>query len=187
MAFDIREIQTQLEAAPIVSPYSHDLALAIICDTFRLAKVRPPSRADWGALEDQARSPLWREQVVMLAHVLVSSALRQETVQALTKNDDATTLLQRFFQDVAPLTAEMIRSNTFRREEFLRKWVRVVGGECKGESPKGSVARIEQLDYRKAEAEMRRAEEARKKEADKRQQALREAEQRATEARGWRE
>lgn len=50
MAFDIREIQTQLEAAPIVSPYSHDLALAIICDTFRLAKVRPhPARtgAPW--------------------------------------------------------------------------------------------------------------------------------------------
>ncbi len=187
MAFDLREIQTQLDAAPIVSPYSHDLSLAIVCDTFRLARVRPPSLADWGELEQRARSPLWREQVVMLAHVLASSSLRQETALTLQRSDDATTLLQRFFQDVAPLTAEMVRSNAFRREEFLRKWVRAVGGQWQGESPKGSVSRLEQLDYRKAEAEMRRAEEARKREADKRQQALREAEQRAADARGWRE
>ncbi|AKQ69777.1 hypothetical protein A176_006689 [Myxococcus hansupus] len=187
MAFDLRELQTQLDAAPFVSPYPHDLSLAIVCDTFRLAQVRPPSLADWTELEQRARSPLWREQVMMLAYVLTSSSLGQETARTLHKGQDATTLLQRFFQDVAPLTAEMVRSNAFRREEFLRKWVRAVDGEWKGESPKGSSSRLEQLDYRKAEAEMRRAEEARKLEADKRQQALREAEQRAADARGWRE
>ncbi len=187
MPFDIPELRNQLAAAPIVSPYSHELALAIICDTFRLANVRPPSRQDWSALEDRARHALWREQVVMLAHVLAGSALRDESAKALRKSSNASHILQRFFDDITPLTAEMVRSNAFRQEEFLRKWVRALDGQVLNESTKESSKRLDQLDYRKAQDEMKRAEAARKKEAERREQLLREAQQREAEARGWRE
>lgn len=187
MLFDIPTLRKQLAAAPIVSPYSQELAVAIICDTFRLANVRPPSRADWTALEQRAPSPLWKEQVVMLAHLLSGSALRDDSAKALRKNADAASILQRFFEEVAPLTAEMVRSNGFRQEEFLRKWVRAVGGDVLNESAKESAQRLDQLDYRKATHELKRAEHARKKEAERREQLLREAQQREAEARGWRE
>lgn len=187
MRFDVQTLRQQLAAAPIVSPYPHELAVAIICDTFRLANVRPPSREDWTALETRARNPLWREQVVMLAHLLAGSALRDDSAKAMTKNTEAVGVLQRFFDDIAPLTAEMVRSNGFRQEEFLRKWVRAVGGEVLNESAKESAKRLDQLDYRKAQQELKRAEEARKREAERREKELREAQQREADARGWRE
>ncbi|MCE9668807.1 hypothetical protein LY474_13365 [Myxococcus stipitatus] len=188
MVFDIKHIQKQLGETPLVSPYSHDLAVAIVCDTFRLANLRPPSRQDWGDLEKRARSAaLWREQVMMLAHVLTATSLRAATAETLRRNVDATTLLQRFFTEVEPLTAEMIRSNAFRQEEFLRKWVHVVDGQVKDESAKESAARLRQLDYRLALQEMERAEKARKLEAERRARELQEAAARATDARGWRE
>ena len=187
MRFDIPTLRKQLAAAPIVSPFSHELSVAIICDTFRLANVRPPSRQDWAALEKRANHPLWKEQVVMLAHLLAGSSLRDDSAKALTKNAEATTVLQHFFDEVAPLSAEMVRSNAFRQEEFLRKWVRALGGEVLNESAKESAKRLEQLDYRKAQQEMKRAEEARRKEARRREELLREAQQREAEARGWRE
>lgn len=187
MLFDIPDLKKQLAAAPIVSPFSHELSLAIICDTFRLGNVRPPSRQDWTSLEQRARHPLWREQVVMLAHLLAGSALRDQSAKVLRKSSDATAILQRFFEDITPLTAEMVRSNAFRQEEFLRKWVRAVDGQVLNESAKESAQRLDQLDFRKAQQEMKRAEEARKKEAERREQLLREAQQREAEARGWRE
>ncbi|MCK8501388.1 hypothetical protein VZQ01_17860 [Myxococcus faecalis] len=188
MVFDVKDIQKQLTAAPIVSPYPHDLAMAIVCDTFRLAGLRPPSRADWEDLERRAKQgALFREQVVMLAYALTSSSLRADTVASLRKNVDTPRLLRGFFLEVEPLTAEMIRSNAFRQEEFLRKWVHAVDGQVKDESPKESAARRNQLDYRTALREMERAEQARKKEADRRAKELQEAAQRATDARGWRE
>ena len=187
MHFDIQTLRKQLAAAPIVSPYPHELAVAIICDTFRLANVRPPSRQDWAALEQRARHPLWKEQVVMLAHLLAGSALRDDSAKAMQKGTDATTLLQRFFESITPLTAEMVRSNGFRQEEFLRKWVHALEAQVLNESAKESAKRLDQLDYRKAMQEMKRAEDARKKEAERREELLREAERRAAEARGWRE
>ncbi|NMO16092.1 hypothetical protein HPC49_38775 [Pyxidicoccus fallax] len=187
MRFDIPLIRKQLASVPVTSPYPHDLAVAIICDTFRMANVRPPSRQDWAALEDHANSPLWREQVGMLAHVLASSSLRETTAQVLVKSANATDILQRFFANIAPLTAEMVRSNAFRQEEFLRKWAHVVGGEVKDESPSQSTQRLNQLDYRKAQQEMVRAEEIRRKEAEQREKMLAEAARREAEARGWRE
>ncbi|QSQ21065.1 hypothetical protein JY651_38610 [Pyxidicoccus parkwayensis] len=187
MRFDIQNLQQQLATALIVSPYPHELAVAIICDTFRMANVRPPSLQDWQSLETYARHPLWREQVQMLAHLLAGSALRDGSAKAMGKGTESMNLLRRFFEDIAPLTAEMVRSNGFRQEEFLRKWVRAVGGEVLNESPKESAKRLDQLDYRKAQQEMKRAEEARKKEAERREQLLREAQQREAEARGWRE
>ena len=187
MLFDIQNLRKQLAAAPIVSPFSHELAVAIICDTFRLANVRPPSRQDWTTLEDRANSPLWREQVVMLAHLLAGSALRDDSAKALRKDAEPLRILQRFFDYIAPLTAEMVRSNGFRQEEFLRRWVDVLDGQVLNESAKESAKRLDQLDYRKAQEQMKRAEAARKQEAERREQLLREAQQREAEARGWRE
>ncbi|MFP2903611.1 hypothetical protein ACLESD_00760 [Pyxidicoccus sp. 3LFB2] len=187
MHFDIQTLRKQLAAAPIVSPYPHELAVAIICDMFRLANVRPPSRKDWLAIEEHANSPLWREQVVMLAHLLAGSALRDDSAKALGKDANASSILLRFFEDISPLTAEMVRSNGFRQEEFLRKWVRALDGQVLNEAPKESAKRLDQLDYRKAQGELKRAEAARKKEAERREQLLREAQQREAEARGWRE
>lgn len=188
MAFDIKDIQKQLSAVPLVSPYPHDLSVAIICDTFRLAGLRPPSRADWASLEHISKAAgLWKEQVGMLAHVLTSSSLGEDTARALREDADPRMMLQVFFTRVEPLTAEMVRSNAFRQEEFLRKWVHAVRGQVKDESTRDSDARLKQLDYRTALKEMERAEEARKKEADKRLKELQEAEKRAADARGWRE
>lgn len=187
MRFDIPLLREQLASVPITSPYSHELAVAIISDTFRLASARPPSRQDWAELERRAGSPLWKEQVGMLAHVLAASSLREVTASVLQKNANANAILQRFFEDVAPLTAEMVRSNAFRQEEFLRHWVRAVDGEVLHESAEASAKILDRLDYRKAHHELRRAEEARRKEARRREELLREAEKRAAEARGWRE
>lgn len=187
MAFDLAQLREQLAAVPLASPYPHDLAVAIICDTFRLGNVRPPARAVWGELEQRFHHPLWKEQVGMLAHVLASSSLREETVQMLRPGFEAKGMLERFFGSVEPLTAEMVRSNAFRQEEFLRKWIHAVGGQVKGEKPKESEQRLEHLDYRKALKDYGRAEAARKAEAEKRERMLQEAAQRAADARGWRE
>jgi hypothetical protein len=187
MRFDIPTLRKQLAAAPIVSPYPHELAVAIICDMFRLANVRPPSRQDWTDLKQRTHHPLWKEQVVMLAHVLAGSALRDDSAKALRKDSNATAILQRFFEEIVPLSAEMVRSNAFRQEEFLRKWVRALDGEVLNESAKESAKRLDQLDYRKAQDELKRTEHARQQEAERREKMLQEAERRAAEARGWRE
>ncbi|WP_342377988.1 hypothetical protein NVS55_01570 [Myxococcus stipitatus] len=188
MVFDIKDIQKQLSAVPLVSPYPHDLSVAIICDVFRVAGLRPPSRADWAGLEHASKAAgLWKEQVGMLAHVLTSSTLGEDSSQALRKDADPRVLLALFFTRVEPLTAEMVRSNAFRQEEFLRKWVHAVQGQVKGETAMESDARLKKLDYRAALKEMERAEEARRREADKRLKELQEAEKRAADARGWRE
>jgi len=187
MAFDLAQLKQQLTAAPLVSPYAHELAVAIICDTFRLANIRPPARTAWEAFRQRFVSALWQEQVAILAHVLVSSSLREETVRTLKPPFDAVVALGRFFEAVAPLTAEMVRSNAFRQEEFLRKWIHEVGGQVKGESTQEAQRRLEHLDYRKAVKDFERAEAARKAEAQKREQMLKEAAQNAADARGWRE
>lgn len=187
MLFDIPTLRKQLAAAPLVSPYSHALAVAIICDTFRMAMLRPPVKADWKDLEDRGHHALWREQVGVLAHVLTATSLRDWTVTALKKDAKALDLLLRFFQAIEPLTAQMVLANAFRQEEFLRRWVEAVGGQVLNESARESAARLEQLDYRKAKAELKRAEEARQKEAEQRAKKLAEAAQREADARGWRE
>jgi hypothetical protein len=186
--FDIPLLQKQLSAAPIVSPYAHDLAVAIICDTFRLVDgVKPPTLADWRDLEQRYKHALWKEQVAMLAHVLVSTSLREQTVGTMRGGANTRKVMEVFFDSIEPLTAEMVRSNAFRQEEFLRKWVVAVDGQVMNESVRDSAARLEQLDYKKATYELRRAEHARKKEAEKREKAIAEAEKRAAEARGWHE
>ncbi|WP_233587440.1 hypothetical protein [Corallococcus sp. CA049B] len=187
MAVSIPHLREQLAATPIVSPYPHDLAVAIVCDTFRLASQRPPSQAEWAKLEQRLKNPLFQEQVGMLAHVLVSSDLRKKTVLYLTADRTPQARLQQFFEEVHPLTAEMIRSNAFRQEEFLRKWLAAVGADVEGETEAESKRRLKDLDYRQAVTDLRKVEEARRKEADRRQEMLQEAQRKEAEARGWRE
>jgi hypothetical protein len=187
MAFDLAHLRKQLAASPLVSPYPHDLAVAIISDTFRLANVRPPSRKTWEEFASLFNHALWEEQVSILAHVLVSSSLREETARTLKPRFDAERALRGFFNTVKPLSAEMVRSNAFRQEEFLRKWIHAMDGQVEGESAKESQRRMDHLDYRKAVQDFERAEAARKAEAQKRENMLKEAAQNAPDARGWRE
>ncbi|MCY1032958.1 hypothetical protein OV207_15915 [Corallococcus sp. BB11-1] len=187
MAFSLAHLREQLAASPIVSPYPHDLAVAILCDTFRQGSQKPPSQAEWEKLEKRVKNPLFREQVGMLAHVLVSSDLRKKTVLYLTADRTPLARLQQFFEEVHPLTAEMVRSNAFRQEEFLRKWVSALGADIEGETEQESKRRLKDLDYRQAVTDLRKVEEARKQEADRRTKMLQEAQQKDAEARGWRE
>ena len=186
MAFDLEAIRGELQGAPLASPYPFELSASIINDTFRMALVRPVSKKQWDGWKRKGHE-LWGEQVVMLAHALASTSLRAETVRTLSPSFDAAVGLQRMFELIEPLTAEMIRSNRFRQEEFLRKWIACVGGQIAGEKARFSKQRVEQLDYRKTLAEYKKAEVARKKEAASRAKALREAAQREAQARGWRE
>lgn len=188
MPFDLARIRAALEGAPLSSPYPLDLSIAVVNDCLRMGNSRPIPLERWTRWEKQGWK-LWPEQMGMLAHFLNSSPeLRQETVRLLAQpNLDAAAALESFFKLTAPLTAEMIRSNAFRQEEFLRKWARVLSGAIAGESEDESAKRLAKLDYAQTLVEYERAETARKKEAEKRQKALEEAAKRDTEARGWRE
>jgi hypothetical protein len=186
VAFDLAKIQEELKAAPLASPYPLDLAVAIVCDAFRMAHVAPPPAARWKEWR-KASHKLWEEQVGMLAHLLATTSLRAETVAALKPKFDAAKQLEGFFEAIEPLTAEMIRSNAFRREEFLRNWVALVGGAIAGEGARESKRKLDQLDYRKTLKEYDRAEKVRKSEAERRAKLLKEAADREAYARGWRE
>jgi hypothetical protein len=186
VAFDLGAIRDALAASPLASPYPFELSAAIVNDTLRMALARPPSKQEWTAWRRQRRK-LWEEQLGMLAHALAVSSLRQETVAALPPGFDALRELPGFFDQIEPLTAEMIRSNRFRQEEFLRRWIARVGGAVAGERARQSRQRLEQLDYRKTLAEYAKAQSARKAEAAKRAAALRAAAEREAQARGWRE
>lgn len=189
MAFDLGKIRSEVQAAPIPSPYPADLSIAIVNDSFRMAGIIPLSEEKWRLWTGRGRpNPLLVEQIGMLAHFLAMTSLREETVRALNAPPfDVEKALAGFFEAIAPLTAEMIRSNAFRQEEFLRKWIDGVGGTIEGETPKVSKKRLDQLDYRKTVTEYNRAEKARKAEAARRAKMLQEAAQREADARGWRE
>jgi len=186
VAFDLGAIRDALGAAPLASPYSFELSASIVNDTLRMALARPPGKKQWSAWRSQ-RHKLWEEQLGMLAHAMAVTPLRQETVAALPPGFDALRELPGFFDEIEPLTAEMIRSNRFRQEEFLRRWIARVGGAIEGERAKQSRHRLEQLDYRKTLAEYKKAQKARKAEAASRAAALRAAAEREAQARGWRE
>ncbi|HSB60745.1 MAG TPA: hypothetical protein VLI67_03430 [Vicinamibacteria bacterium] len=188
MAFDLRRIQAEAQAAPLASPYPLELSVAVVCDCFRLAGLVPPSAKGRKRAAAGGKAPLREEQTGMLAHLLATTSLRDETVRALGgRRVDVTKALADFFGAIAPLTAEMIQANAFRREEFLRRWIESIGGEVAGEGSAESAERIEQLDYRRTLAEYDRAEKARKDEAERRARLLKEAADREAAARGWRE
>jgi hypothetical protein len=129
------------------------------------------------------------EQLAMLAHSLTMPALRAESVRALiaSRPADLGPRLERFFDEIWPLTAEMMRANSFRREEALRRWALVCGAEVTGETGAQSRQRLEELDYRTALVEYEKAEKARQEEAERRAEALRKAQEAEAAARGWRE
>lgn len=188
MGFDLARIQREVGGQPLLSPVPLDLTAAIINDLLRMAGAVVIVDAAWERWPRDA-APLWAEQAGMVAHLLAVTSLRAATVEAIRGLADAKPLarLRAFFSAVEPLTAEMIRSNVFRREELLRRWIEAWGGVVDGETPKQSALRLGQLDYRKALREYERAETARKAEADRRAQLQREAQERETAARGWRE
>lgn len=192
MALSLRQFETELAAAPLASPYSWPLTLAVICDVYRLAGRAPPPASLFelpgDTKEFQQQRSRRADQLGVLAHLLASTSLRDESVRALQcAAPDPAQALPAFFAAVEPLTAEMIRANAFRREELVRRWLEVVGGMVDGETPAQSQARLQQLDYRSTLSEYGRAEKAREAEAERRAKLLREAQERETAARGWRE
>src|SRR5262245_35357043 len=188
MSFDLPAIKMALAGTLVASPYPPDLAAAVVSDTCRLAGIVPPTPAGWRNWLKRRGGGLLEEQLGMLAHVLLTTSLRRATVATLEKKSvEPMSALPRFFEAVEPLTAEMIRANVFRQEEFLRRWIEAVGGSVTGETPKESEARLRQLDYRTTLEEFKKAESARKAEAARRAKLLQEARDREAAARGWRE
>jgi hypothetical protein len=186
LPFDVAAIKRQMEAAPGAAPYPYELSAAIVSDTFRLGGLAPPAPRLWSTW--RKKWPRAAELTAELARVLVVTSLRAETVGALERlHPAAQAVLQAFLEATSPLTAEMIRTNAFRQEEFLRNWIAACGGQVAGETARQSRSRLENLDYRKALAQYRKAEAARKVEAERRAQLLREAAQRREYAKGWRE
>ena len=187
MAFDLAKIKQELASRPLYSPVPLELAIAIVNDLFRMANVVKVADSAWKQWPRTA-SKLWPEQMGMLAHILSTTSLREETVAVLPATaGEGAARLHAFFDAIEPLTAEMIRANVFRQEELLRHWVAAWSGEVAGEGPDESARRLEQLDYRRALKELQRADAARKKEAAARAKALRDAQEREAAARGWRE
>lgn len=183
---DLAAIRAELDRAPLVSPFPHEVATAVVADLWRRAGRAPPDDAAWARWAK--RSPRWREQLGMLAHVLTATGLAAAAVACLAGSDrPAEDVMDELVDGIRPLTAEMIRSNAFRQEEFLRRFVACLPGRIAGESPERSARRLDKLDYRKTLAEYRAAEKAREKEAAERRKAILEAQQRAAAARGWRE
>lgn len=189
MAFDLKRIETELGAAALESPYSLELAAAVVCDVFRLGGLAPPPAAWWRrARGNRQAGALFGEQAGVLGFLLNTTSLREQSVAALrAQPPEPGPALDAFFEAVQPLTGEMVRANAFRREEFLRRFVEALGGQVAGETAEQSRRRLEQLDYRKTMADYKAAEKARKGEADRRAKLLAEAAQREADARGWRE
>jgi hypothetical protein len=184
---DLARVRAELSESSLVSPYPVALAAAIVADVWRLAGLRPLLVAEWESLRGGVAAP-FEGQLGMLAHALASTSLREASVAALTASRVVMAgALTAFFAEIAPLEAEMMRSNAFRQEELLRWWMRALGGTIAGESTADSAARLAKLDYKQTLVEYQAAEKARAGEAEKRAQALKEAAEREAEARGWRE
>jgi hypothetical protein len=186
MAFDLAAIMRELEAAPPSAELPWDTGVAVVSDTVRLAGLAPPAARAWDAW--RRKWPRAIELVPELARALTATSLRACTVRTLEAAGSLPkNALEGFLDKTAPLTLEMVRSNAFRREEFLRYWIERCGGSVAGETPEQSRDRLGQLDYRQALAEYKKAESSRKAEATRRAQLLREAKEREEQAKGWRE
>lgn len=175
MPFDVKKVMQELEATPMLSPYPPELSRAVVNDVFRHAGLRPISSASWIERESMGGLPHMAEQAGMLAHALASTSLGKETRRTLTGGKSQADVLDGFFRSIEPLTAELIRNNTFRQEEFVRKWIAAVQGTVAGETPAESRARLDDLDLGKMSAELEKADKAREKEAKRRAEAMRKA------------
>ena len=185
MGLDLARVRAELAENALVSPYPSPLAVAIVADVWRIAGLRPLLATEW-VVWDTAKT--WEGRLGMLAHALAVTSLRAASVEALLASKvPMAQALDTFVRETAPLEAEMVRSNAFRQEEFLRWWMAALGGEIAGERPADAAARLAKLDYKRTLVEYAAAEKARAAEAEKRAQALKEAAEREAEARGWRE
>ena len=191
MTFDLARIKLDVEAAPIEPPYALDLAIAVLADLFREARLPPPADESWMPLLARGSQAANRgAQLAALARLVAISALRPASVAALAARPprDPAALFEGFLESIAPVTAELVAENPFRREEVIRRWIEALGGTIAGEAPEASRRRLEQLDYRRTLAEYEKAERSRLAEAQKRAEALRKAAAEAAEAaKGWRE
>jgi hypothetical protein len=189
--FDLARIKADTDAAPVEPPYALDLAVAVIADTFRDGGLAPPRDDAWAKLVASGAAPANRAgQLAALARLLAISPLRAGSVAALGARPpaDPAALVDGFLEAIAPVTAELIVENPFRREEVVRRWIEAVGGAIAGETAEASRRRLEQLDYRRTLAEYEKAERSRLVEAQKRAAALRKAAEEAAEAaKAWRE
>ena len=184
MDCDINEVVQEVQNASLHSPFSLDTAIAVVNDCFRIAGSAPVGDDVWERWEEQFGS-LWPEQMGIMAHLLSATSLGTVTVSALRESgEDRRGELAGFFRRIESLTAEMIRSNAFRREECIRRWLQWCGAGIEGEDEEASKRRLEQLDYRETLAEYQRAEAAREEEYSGRMERVR---QQRTAARGWRE
>jgi hypothetical protein len=187
LPLNLAQLEQELSACPLVSPYSRDLAIAVVSDVFRKAECVPPTSAEWTELRTRfpARS---EEQLATLAHLLASTSLAAASAEGIrARRRPASEALAEFFEQIEPLTAEMIRGNAFRREELVLKWIACLGGSAEGQTAEQTARRIQTLDYRTTLAEYVKAEASRKTEAAERARLLREAAEREAAARGWRE
>ncbi|MHC4828990.1 MAG: hypothetical protein ACYTFT_01335 [Planctomycetota bacterium] len=192
MSFSVQAIQEELAAHPLHSPIPIELAISVIDDALRLGGLAPLGASAWSDFF-HARAPLLKEQVSMLGWALRRSSLGSGTppaIRDLVAQGTRVTpkkSLDSFFKAIEPLTAEMIRANAFRQEEFVRRWIATWRGRVDGESIPASTARLNHLDYKKALREYADTEARRKREAKARKQAIAAAKQKKTAARGWRE
>ena len=189
MSFDLKRLLA--DARQAMMPLHRDIAVAAINDLFRFSEIAPVPDADWEKWRQ--RWPSLEEKIAVLGALIAHGGLRPPTVDAMKTvagRAHAPSQLARFFERIEPLTAEMIRTNAFRLEEFVRAWIAEWNGTIEGETPVDSVKRLQKLDYGATLREMARAEAHRKEEADRRAKALREAEEAAAAAaaaQGWRE
>jgi hypothetical protein len=186
MAYDLSRVRAELEGAGVQRALPFEVAIAVVNDTFRQAGLVPPRAAQWKTWA--GKQPKLKEQAPFLAHALVATSLRAQTVEDLERaRPDPSEALSAFFEALAMHTLDMLKGNRFRQEEFLRRWVACLAGSVAGESAAQSKKKLEQLDYRTTLADYRKTEAARAKEAERRAQLLREAAQREEYAKGWRE
>jgi hypothetical protein len=185
-AFDLRALLQEIEHAPPAPPLPWPVAVAVVSDTFRLAGHAPPPPRAWEGW--RRKMPRAEELLAALAQLLVATTLRAQSVRVLEAGAVAPKeAVASFLDRVSPLNGELVRANRFRREEFLRQWAAACAGAIAGETAAESKKRLEQLDYRQALAEYKKAESARRAEAARRAQLLREAREREEQAKGWRE
>src|SRR5215468_2145503 len=135
MTFDLNRIKLDVDAAPIEPPYALDLAIAVLADLFREARLAPPPDASWAPLLARGSQPANRPgQIAALARLVAISALRPASVAALAARapKDPAAVVEGFLETIAPVTAELVAENPFRREEVVRRWIEALGGAIAG-------------------------------------------------------
>lgn len=164
----VAAMQAALHAVALQPPVPPDVAIAVVNDCLRLAGRVPVADATWDAWWRDSH-PSWTAQVGMLGAWLMDRTPQGLTIGwmgAATASPDR--VLESFFAAIAPLSAEMLRNNPYRQEEFVRRWGACWGASMAGETADQSAARLAWLDYRQTLAEYERARRARREESRRR-------------------